>query len=144
MDDDDDLTIKQTLHLLLNLLGVPTSLLELLFSVIDDSVVEVNKLVGASTVDLLLKTGSLVVNAPRHLFKFRESANSTFNSPWFINRLSEEYRAHFLDQRNAMLEAGEAEHIIRCKLLWFWLVAVVWTPIISKLQRLIPPIRIFS
>jgi len=143
MNDDDDWTIKQTLHLLLTMLGVPTSLLKLLFSVID-SVVEVNKLVGASTVDLLLKTGSLIVNAPRHLFKFRESANSTFNSPWFINSLPEEYRAHRFDKRKAMLEAGEAEHIIQRELFQHWFMAVIWTPIVSKLQRLIPPNRISS
>jgi hypothetical protein len=58
--------------------------------------------------------------------------------------LSEEYRAHLLDQRSEMVEAGEPDYVIRRKLLWYWFVAAVWTPIVSKLQSLIPPNRISS
>ncbi len=56
--------------------------------------------------------------------------------------LPEEYQAHYLDQHSAMVKAGEPFHVIRCKLLCYWLNAVVWTPLISKIQGLIPPNRI--
>jgi len=75
---------------------------------------------------------------------FSKASRSASNLPWSINSLPEEYRAHCLDQRNAMREAGETDHVIRCKLLWFWFMAVIWTPIVSRLQNLIPPNRISS
>jgi hypothetical protein len=60
------------------------------------------------------------------------------------NGLPEEYQAHLLDQCSEMIEAGEPAHVIRFKLLWYWFVAAVWTPSVSKLQNLIPPNRISS
>ena len=75
---------------------------------------------------------------------FSKASRSASNLPWSINSLPEEYRAHFLDQRSAMLEAGEAAHVIYYKLLWYWFLATVWTPIVSRLQSLIPPNRISS
>jgi hypothetical protein len=58
---------------------------------------------------------------------------------WFIG-LSEEYQAHFVDLRNAMIEAGTPCHIIRRKLIWYWFIAVVWTPIFSQLLKVWTPI----
>jgi len=75
---------------------------------------------------------------------FSKASRSASNLPWSINSLPEEYRAYSLDQRNAMREAGETDHVIRCKLLWFWFLAAIWTPIVSRLQNLIPPNRISS
>ena len=75
---------------------------------------------------------------------FSKASRSASNLPWFINSLPEEYRAYSLDQRNAMREARETDHVIRCKLLWYWFIAAVWTPTVSRLQNLIPPNRISS
>ena len=59
---------------------------------------------------------------------------------WFIG-LSEEYQAHLVDKRNGMIKDGISRHIIRCELICYWFTAVVWTPIFSQLQKLIPPVR---
>lgn len=86
----------------------------------------------------------LVILPVLRAYIFSKVSRYTSNLPWSINSLSEEYRAHFLDQRNAMLEAGEADHVIRRKLFQYWFMAVIWTPIVSKLQSLIPPAHISS
>jgi len=108
---------------------------------------DLSKLRGSHTVKIKSPQLEVKITSPQRtftVFKFSAEAKSTSNPPWFTNGLSEEYRAHLFDQRNAMREAGEADHVIRCKLLWFWFLAAIWTPTVSKLQSLIPPIRISS
>ncbi|MBW4526816.1 MAG: hypothetical protein KME18_16785 [Phormidium tanganyikae FI6-MK23] len=67
---------------------------------------------------------------------------SWLSSELCFKTLPEEYQAHYLDRRNKMIEAGQSRHAIHFKLLCFWFVAAIWTPIVSKMQQLIPPIRI--
>lgn len=68
----------------------------------------------------------------------------TADAKWFINKLPEEYRAHLFDLHHEMIKSCEPVHIIQRALLWFWIEAVVWTPIVSRIQRLIPSKRISS
>lgn len=121
--------------------------------IVQEILVEFIRGVGWVTLSfrLLLKPGSrlpiLRVSISDDLFidiVHKESSSSAPNRPRFINGLPDEYRAHFLDQRSEMVEAGEPAHVIRFKLLRYWFLAAVWTPIVSKLQNLIPPNRISS